>query len=104
MPVKSRRPDAFGAIVGCQAFDSASARAALAPHQRRHAVHPHSVRWHDTARLAAECDMRLAVEMPPGAVLTKLGIAALPQVLCVAADGMRVDSVTALIRRERGAG
>ena len=59
------------------------------------------VRWHETTRLAAECGMRLAVEMPPGAVLTKLGAAVLPEVLCVAADGMRVDSVAALMRRER---
>ena len=61
------------------------------------------VRWHETSVLAAECGMRLAVEMPPGAVLTKLGTAALPGVLCVAADGMRVDSVAALMRRERAA-
>ena len=62
------------------------------------------VRWHETSVLAAECGMRLAVEMPPGAVLTKLGSAALPGVLCVAADGTRADSVAALMRRERGRG
>ena len=50
---------------------------------------------------SAACASR--VEMPPGAVLTKLGTAALPGVLCVAADGMRVDSVAALMRRERAA-
>ena len=60
------------------------------------------VRWHETSVLAAECGVRLAVEMPPGAVLTKLGAVALPGVLCVAADGTRVDSVAALMRRERG--
>ena len=38
-----------------------------------------------------------------GSVLTRLGEAALPEVLCVAADGMRVDSVAALVRRERAA-
>lgn len=59
------------------------------------------VRWHETGRLAAECGVRLAIEMPPGAVLTRLGSAALPEVLCVAADGLRVDSVAALMRRER---
>ena len=59
------------------------------------------VRWHETSVLAAECGVRLAVEMPPGAVLTKLGTVALPEVLCVAADGMRADSVAALVRRER---
>ena len=64
------------------------------------------VRWHETSVLAAEreCGVRLAVEMPPGAVLTKLGAAALPEVLCVATDGTRVDSVAALMRRERARG
>lgn len=61
------------------------------------------VRWHETSVLAAECGVRLAVEMPPGAVLTRLGTAALPEVLCVAADGTRVDSVAAMMRRERAA-
>ena len=59
------------------------------------------VRWHETTVLAAECGVRLAVEMPPGAVLTKLGTAALPEALCIAADGTRTDSVAALMRRER---
>ena len=62
------------------------------------------VRWHETSVLAAECGVRLAVVMPPGAVLTKLGAAALPEVLCVATDGTRVDSVAALMRRERARG
>jgi len=30
------------------------------------------VRWHETMLLAQACDMRLAVEMPPGNVLTRL--------------------------------
>lgn len=62
------------------------------------------VRWHETALLARERGARLAIEMPPGNVLTKLAGAAMPQVLAVAAGETRVDTLAALMDRERQRG
>ncbi|SDD86894.1 malonate decarboxylase epsilon subunit [Cupriavidus sp. YR651] len=60
------------------------------------------VRWHETTLLARACEMRLAVEMPPGNVLTRLGKLVLPE--AVACADMRMDSVLVLMQREsRGA-
>jgi malonate decarboxylase epsilon subunit len=58
------------------------------------------VNWHDTSVLASERGVRLAVEMPPGNVLTKLSAAALPDVIAVAAADTRIDTVLALMARE----
>jgi len=59
------------------------------------------VHWHDTARLAYERGARLALEMPPGNVLSKL----LAPVFCpspvIACDGTRIDTLGVLMRRER---
>lgn len=55
------------------------------------------VRWHDTMQLARETGMRLAVEMPPGNVLTRL---AAPEFeVAVACADTRVDSVLVLAAR-----
>jgi malonate decarboxylase epsilon subunit len=59
------------------------------------------VKWHDTTVLAHEQGVRLAVEMPPGSVLTKLSTAALPEVLSVSASNTRVDTLSVLMERER---
>lgn len=61
------------------------------------------VHWHDTARLAYERGARLALEMPPGNVLSNL----LRPVFCpapaIASAGTRLDTLTVLMRRERDA-
>lgn len=59
------------------------------------------VLWHDTIALAAERGTRLLVEMPPGHVLTRLAEAASPDVLAIAADETRGDSIAARVQQER---
>lgn len=56
------------------------------------------VRWHETMMLARACEMRLAVEMPPGNVLTRLGQQLFPD--AVALSQTPLDSVRVLIERE----
>lgn len=58
------------------------------------------VRWHETMLLARACDMRLAVEMPPGNVLTRLCQPTFPQAVALAE--IRADSVRVLMGREDG--
>jgi malonate decarboxylase epsilon subunit len=61
------------------------------------------VRWHETAVLAWEVGARLFVEMSPGKVLTKLVDEALPDIRAVAVDDTRLDTIGALMSRERAA-
>ncbi|KWR89877.1 malonate decarboxylase subunit epsilon [Cupriavidus sp. IDO] len=56
------------------------------------------VRWHETMQLARACDMRLAVEMPPGNVLTRLCLPLFPN--AVALGETRPESVRLLTLRE----
>lgn len=56
------------------------------------------VRWHETMLLARACEMRLAVEMPPGNVLTRLCQPLFPQ--AVAQSEVRADSVQVLMARD----
>jgi malonate decarboxylase epsilon subunit len=58
------------------------------------------VNWHETSALASERGVGLAIEMPPGNVLTKLGTVALPEVRAVAAADTRMDSILELMARE----
>lgn len=58
------------------------------------------VRWHETMLLARECGVRLAVEMPPGNVLTRLAAPLLSDGIAVACADTRIDSVAALTARE----
>ena len=59
------------------------------------------VRWHETSVLAGEHGVRLAIEMPPGSVLTQLStIAALSDGVAVAAADTRVDTLVELMARE----
>jgi malonate decarboxylase epsilon subunit len=58
------------------------------------------VNWHETSVLASERGVGLAVEMPPGNVLTKLSAAALPEVLAIAAADTRADTIVELMARE----
>ncbi|CAG9181489.1 malonate decarboxylase subunit epsilon [Cupriavidus pampae] len=57
------------------------------------------VRWHDTMQLARESGMRLAVEMPPGNVLTRLATGEFE--VAVACADTRMDSVLVLAARYR---
>lgn len=56
------------------------------------------VRWHETMLLARACDMRLAVEMPPGNVLTRLCLPLFPN--AVALGETKPESVRLLTLRE----
>lgn len=61
-----------------------------------------TVRWADTARIVDESDFRLAVEMPPGHMLTRLHPAVEPPGEAIAwADAGR-GNIRALIRRVQG--
>lgn len=57
------------------------------------------VRWSETARLAWERGARLAVEMPPGLVLTKLTVPELGEGLAIGCDNTAIDTVLALCAR-----
>lgn len=59
------------------------------------------VHWSDTARLAWERGARLAVEMPSGTVLSNLTTPFFTEGLALACDDNRIDTLLALIARER---
>ncbi|ASW00900.1 malonate decarboxylase subunit epsilon [Paraburkholderia aromaticivorans] len=59
------------------------------------------VRWHDTVRLAWERGARLAVEMPPANVLTRLSSAIFTEGIAVSCSETALPDVGALIERER---
>jgi len=59
------------------------------------------VRWHETSVLAWEVGARLFVEMSPGKVLTRLCAEALPEARTVAVEDTRLDTIAALMARER---
>ncbi|MGK5075389.1 malonate decarboxylase subunit epsilon [Janthinobacterium sp. ZB1P44] len=76
-------------------FDPARLRDSLAVNMARR------VQWAATARLAWERGARLALEMPPGSVLTRLTAPDFTDGVAVCCDGNRGDSLLALVRRER---
>lgn len=59
------------------------------------------VRWHETMLLAYANGMRVVVEAPPGAVLTRLGQPVFADGIVMAADRARVDTLAAIMRRAR---
>ena len=59
------------------------------------------VHWSDTARLAWERGARLAMEMPSGNVLSNLTAPIFAEGLAIACDGNRMDTLLALIARQR---
>jgi malonate decarboxylase epsilon subunit len=59
------------------------------------------VRWHDTARLAWERGARLAVEMPPANVLTRLNSAIFADGIAVSCSDTALPDLVALVERER---
>jgi malonate decarboxylase epsilon subunit len=58
------------------------------------------VLWHETATLAYEREARLALEMPPGSVLTNLLHPLFGTAPTIACSGTRLDSLCTLMRRE----
>jgi malonate decarboxylase epsilon subunit len=60
------------------------------------------VRWYDTVRHAYERGARLAIEMPPGAVLTKLTEPVFEEGLALCCSGNRLDTIVAAVNREAG--
>ncbi|AQR69353.1 malonate decarboxylase subunit epsilon [Janthinobacterium sp. LM6] len=76
-------------------FDPARIRDGLAANMARR------VQWTSTVRLAWERGARLALEMPPGSVLTRLTAPDFTDGVAVCCEGNRGDSVLALVRRER---
>jgi malonate decarboxylase epsilon subunit len=61
----------------------------------------HQVRWRDTMRLAWERDARLAIEMPPANVLTRLTSATFNEGIAVSCSETALSDLGALIERER---
>ena len=77
-------------------FDPARIRDSLAANMAQR------VQWTATSRLAWERGARLALEMPPGSVLTRLTAPDFTDGVAVCCDGSRGDSLLALVQRERG--
>ena len=75
-------------------FDPARIRDSLASNMARR------VYWMDTVRLAWERGARLAVEMPPGSVLTRLTAPEFGEGVAVSCDGNRAGSLLAMVARE----
>lgn len=92
-PVTLRRPTLrlFSASAARELRDPARIAADLAANMAL------PVRWHETLLLARACGVRLAVEMPPGNVLTRLAGAVLPEAVAFAET--RADSVRVLMDR-----
>jgi malonate decarboxylase epsilon subunit len=76
-------------------FDGARIAADLAGNMAR------QVRWHDTMRLAWERGARLAIEMPPANVLTRLANATFTEGVAVSCSELSLPDLGALIDRER---
>lgn len=76
-------------------FDPARIRDSLAANMAQR------VQWTSTVRLAWERGARLALEMPPGSVLTRLTAPDFTDGVAACCDGNRGDSLLALVRRER---
>lgn len=76
-------------------FDAGRIGADLAANMAR------PVLWSDTVRHAWERGARVALEMPPGSVLTKLTAPAFPDGVALASDGARLDNLVAAARSAR---
>jgi len=76
-------------------FDGARIAADLAGNMAR------QVRWHDTMRLAWERGARLAIEMPPANVLTRMAGSIFAEGVAVSCSETSLPDLGALIDRER---
>lgn len=86
----------------CTYLSSSAARALFDPQRIAASLATNmasQVQWAVTMRLAWERGARLALEMPPGAVLTKLTAPLLEDGLAVSCDSTRLDTVLALASR-----
>lgn len=84
-------------------LSSSAARTLFDPERIRDSLSSNMARrvhWADTVRLAWERGARLAVEMPPGSVLTRLTAPEFGDGVAVCCDGQRTASLLALISRE----
>ncbi|TWI69376.1 malonate decarboxylase epsilon subunit [Pseudoduganella lurida] len=72
-------------------FDGAAIGADLASNMAR------QVQWYDTLRHAWERGARVAVEMPPGSVLTKLAQPVFADGVAVSCDGARREDIARLV-------
>lgn len=95
--VAMRRPSLvyISSSVARALFDPARIRDSLAANMAQR------VQWSSTVRLAWERGARLALEMPPGSVLTRLTAPDFTDGVAVCCDGNRGDSLLALVQRER---
>ncbi|MCC7683344.1 malonate decarboxylase subunit epsilon [Janthinobacterium sp. FW305-128] len=85
-------------------LSSSAARALFDPARIRDSLGANMaqrVQWSSTVRLAWERGARLALEMPPGSVLTRLTAPDFTDGVAVCCDGNRGDSLLALVQRER---
>lgn len=57
------------------------------------------VRWHDTARLAWEYGIRLAIEMPGGSALTGLSAPVMPDTRVISSDTTPIETLIQLTQR-----
>ena len=81
-------------------LSSSAARALFDPQRIRDSLASNLARcvhWADTVRLAWERGARLAVEMPPGSVLTRLTAPEFTDGVAVSCDGNRLASLLALV-------
>jgi malonate decarboxylase epsilon subunit len=76
-------------------FDGARIAADLAGNMAR------PVRWHDTMRLAWERGARLAIEMPPANVLTRMASPIFAEGVAVSCSETSLTDLGALVERER---
>ena len=76
-------------------FDGARIAADLAGNMAR------PVRWHDTMRLAWERGARLAIEMPPANVLTRMASPIFTEGVAVSCSETSLPDLGALVERER---
>jgi malonate decarboxylase epsilon subunit len=96
VPFHAPRITYVSGSLGRALFDGARIRADLAGNMAR------QVRWEDALRHAWERGARVAVEMPPGSVLTKLAQPLFGN-LAVACDALAPPDVVALVRQYRAA-
>lgn len=61
----------------------------------------HPVRWHDSMEVLVEMGARLFVEMQPGQVLTRLAIAAFPEVRAIALETTPLATALKLVHAAR---
>lgn len=81
-------------------LSSSAARALFDPQRIRDSLASNMARrvhWADTVRLSWERGARLAVEMPPGSVLTRLTAPEFTDGVAVSCDGNRLASLLALV-------